>query len=101
MMSARYMIAPPSLSMRNALRQRSVIGESAGCAPERMACPQDGPPPLPWGEDGDEGVPSHIVAMPHSPHKPYPLTLSLSPWERGPEAKAGTASRVQLCEVAT
>ena len=45
-----------------------------------------GKPPLPWGEGGGEGVWTICLAMSHPTDSSYPLTLSLSPWERGPEA---------------
>jgi hypothetical protein len=46
----------------------------------------DGSLPLPWGEGGGEGVILLREAIFSPIHRAYPLTLSLSPWERGPEA---------------
>jgi hypothetical protein len=51
-----------------------------------------GTPPLPWGEGGGEGVCAIDVALRRFIDSPHPLTLSLSPWERGPEALAVCAA---------
>ena len=44
----------------------------------KVEVPRAQQPPLPWGEGEGEGV--------RTLDRHYPLTLSLSPWERGPDA---------------
>jgi hypothetical protein len=53
---------------------------------------RDGSPPLPLGEGGGEGAMPIGVATSHILDRVPPLTLSLSPWERGPDAPFATNS---------
>jgi hypothetical protein len=52
---------------------------------EGTILPHDRPLPLPGGEGGGEGVRTIREAISLLIARAHPLTLSLSPWERGPE----------------
>jgi hypothetical protein len=53
---------------------------------ERRNSPLHSSLPLPWGEGWGEGVRTIREAEPLHIDSAHPLTLSLSPWERGPDA---------------
>jgi hypothetical protein len=53
---------------------------------ERRSSSLHGSLPLPWGEGWGEGVRTIREAESLHIDSAHPLTLSLSPWERGPDA---------------